>query len=109
MQTAVGTDAIATLGDPTRRQIFEIVSAGPHSVAEIARQLPVTRPAVSQHLAVLSRAGLVTHETIGTKHVYRLDPRGIAEIRNQLDKLWERAVAGFKAAADRSSSGRKKP
>jgi DNA-binding transcriptional ArsR family regulator len=104
----IATDTIATLADPTRRQIFEILSTGPHSVAEIARQLPVTRPAVSQHLAVLSRAALVTHQRVGTKHLYRLDPRGIAEIRTQLDRLWERALADFKTVAERSFTRRRK-
>ena len=93
---------IAALGDPTRREIFGILAGGPSSVADIARRLPVTRPAVSQHLRVLSDMGLVTHRTAGTRHIYRLDPDGIAAIRDYLDALWERALNDFKAAAERS-------
>ena len=93
---------IAALGDATRREIFAILAGGPSSVAEIARRVPVTRPAVSQHLRVLSDMGLVTHRTAGTRHIYRLDPDGIAAIRDYLDSLWERALKDFKAAAERS-------
>src|ERR1700731_4438440 len=94
---------IAALADPTRRKIFEILAAGgPASVADIARRLPVTRPAVSQHLRVLKDMGLVTHQTAGTRHIYRLDPQGIAALRDYLDSLWERALTDFKAAAERS-------
>ena len=96
-------DKIAALGDPTRRKIFEILAAGgPAAVADIARRLPVTRPAVSQHLRVLKDLGLVTHQTVGTRHIYRLDPQGIAALREDLDSLWERALNDFKAAAERS-------
>jgi DNA-binding transcriptional ArsR family regulator len=93
---------IAALGDATRREIFGILAGGPSSVADIARRLPVTRPAVSQHLRVLSDMGLVTHRTAGTRHIYRLDPDGIAALRDYLDSLWERALNDFKAAAERS-------
>jgi DNA-binding transcriptional ArsR family regulator len=86
----------------TRRQIFAILAGGPRSVAEIARRLPVTRPAVSQHLRVLKDLGLVTHDTAGTRHIYRLDPQGIAALRDYLDRLWERALNDFKAVAERS-------
>jgi DNA-binding transcriptional ArsR family regulator len=94
--------ALGALGDATRREIFGILAGGPSSVADIARRLPVTRPAVSQHLRVLSDMGLVTHRTAGTRHIYRLDPDGIAAIRDYLDALWERALNDFKAAAERS-------
>ena|ERR1700676_731496 len=93
---------IAALGDATRREIFGILAGGPSSVADIARRVPVTRPAVSQHLRVLSDMGLVTHRTAGTRHIYRLDPDGIAAIRDYLDALWELALNDFKAAAERS-------
>lgn len=93
---------IAVLGDATRREIFGILAAGPSSVADLARRLPVTRPAVSQHLRVLKDAGLVSHQTAGTRHIYRLDPEGIAAMRDFLDSLWERALQDFKAAAERS-------
>lgn len=97
---------IAALGDPTRRKIFEILAGGPTSVADIARRLPVTRPAVSQHLRVLKDLGLVTHQTVGTRHIYRLDPHGIAALREYLDSLWERALNDFKAVAERSFNER---
>lgn len=93
---------IAALGDGTRREIFAILAGGPSSVGAIARRLPVTRPAVSQHLRVLGDLGLVTHQTVGTRHIYRLDPDGIAVLRDYLDSLWERALNDFKAAAERS-------
>jgi DNA-binding transcriptional ArsR family regulator len=101
---------IAALGDATRRQIFGILAGGPSSVAAIASRLPVTRPAVSQHLRVLKDVGLVTHQTVGTRHIYRLDPDGIAALRDYLDSLWERALNDFKAAAERSfNHGKEKP
>jgi DNA-binding transcriptional ArsR family regulator len=94
---------MAALGDATRREIFGILAAeGPSSVGDLARRLPVTRPAVSQHLRVLKDLGLVTHQTAGTRHIYRLDPQGIAALRDYLDSLWERALNDFKAAAERS-------
>ena len=100
-------EPIAVLGDPTRRAIFERLAEGPCSVAELARHMPVTRPAVSQHLGVLKEAGLVTHQTEGTRHVYRIDPEGIAAIHDYLDRLWERALADFKAVAERSYKEKK--
>ncbi|MBV8201059.1 MAG: winged helix-turn-helix transcriptional regulator [Acidobacteria bacterium] len=94
---------MAALGDATRREIFAILAGGgPSSVADLARRLPVTRPAVSQHLRVLKDLGLVTHQTVGTRHIYRLDPQGIAALRDYLDSLWERALNDFKAAAEQS-------
>jgi DNA-binding transcriptional ArsR family regulator len=100
---------IAALADGTRREIFEILAGGPSSVADIARRLPVTRPAVSQHLRVLEDLELVTHVTAGTRHIYRLDPRGIAAMREYLDSLWERALNDFKAAAEQSFTQEEKP
>jgi DNA-binding transcriptional ArsR family regulator len=101
---------IAALGDATRREIVGILAGGPRSVADIARRLPVTRPAVSQHLRVLKDMGLVTHQTVGTRHIYRLDPDGIAALREYLDSLWERALSDLKAAAERSfTPGKEKP
>jgi DNA-binding transcriptional ArsR family regulator len=90
------------LGDPTRRAIFELLSAGPHAVGEIAEQLPVSRPAVSQHLRVLKDAGLVAERRNGTRRIYRLDPDGVAEVRDYFDRFWDAALAEFKAAAERS-------
>jgi DNA-binding transcriptional ArsR family regulator len=90
------------LGDPTRRAIFELLSAGPRAVGEIAEQLPVSRPAVSQHLRVLKDAGLVAERRNGTRRIYRLDPDGVAKVRDYFDRFWDAALAEFKAAAERS-------
>jgi DNA-binding transcriptional ArsR family regulator len=92
--------AFAALGDPTRREIFEKLAAGPSSVGELAKGMPVTRPAVSQHLRVLKEAELVTEITEGTRHIYRIDPRGIAAMREWLDDRWARALGAFKEFAD---------
>jgi len=89
------------LGDRTRRAIFEQLSAGPRSVGEIAEHLPVSRPAVSQHLRVLKEAGLVTERRNGTRRIYRLDPDGLAQVRDYFDRFWDAALAEFKAAAER--------
>src|ERR671937_2821488 len=90
------------LGDPTRRAIFEQLSQGPRAVGEIANRLPVSRPAVSQHLRVLKEAGLVAERREGTRRIYRLDPDGLARLRDYFDRFWEAALADFKAAAERS-------
>jgi len=89
------------LGDPTRRAIFEQLRRGPRAVGEIASELPVSRPAVSQHLRVLKDAGLVTERRDGTRRLYRLDPDGLGELRDYFDGFWTEALAGFKAAAER--------
>src|SRR5690242_17904361 len=94
--------AIAALSDPTRREIFERLSAGPRSVGEIASDMPVTRPAVSQHLKVLKDAELVVDEAVGTRRVYRIDPAGLGAMRRWLDEKWERALEGFKDAVEES-------
>ena len=93
--------ALAALGDPTRRAIFEQLAAGASPVGELARHLPVGRPAVSQHLKVLKDAGLVIDEQQGTRRLYRLDPKGLLRIRAWLDGLWGESLAAFKAAAER--------
>src|SRR5689334_4928848 len=90
----------AALGDPTRRIVFERVARRPLSVGRLAAGLSVSRPAVSQHLRVLERAGLVTHSRQGTRRVYRVDPRGVEAMRNYLDRFWDRALAAFKVAAE---------
>jgi DNA-binding transcriptional ArsR family regulator len=92
--------ALTALADPTRRAIVESLADGPLPVGELARRLPVTRPAVSQHLQVLKRAGLVSERAEGTRRLYRLDPRGLAEVRAWLDQFWDRALAAFKEAAE---------
>jgi DNA-binding transcriptional ArsR family regulator len=88
------------LGDPTRRQVFELLRRGPRSVGELAAELPVSRPAVSQHLRVLEGAGLVNHRREGTRHLYGLEGNGIAELRAWVDGFWDEALPRFKAAAN---------
>lgn len=88
------------LGDATRRQVFELLRSGPRSVGELAQGLPVSRPAVSQHLRVLENARLVTHRREGTRHLYELDTRGVGVLREWVDGFWNEALARFKAVAD---------
>ena len=92
--------AFAALADPTRRLIFERLAHRTRAVGELASGLPVTRPAVSQHLKVLKQAGLVRDEQDGTRRVYRIDPAGLKMMRGSLDRFWDRALAAFKAAAE---------
>jgi DNA-binding transcriptional ArsR family regulator len=91
---------IDALGDPTRRHVFELLQGGPRSVGDLASHLPVSRPAVSQHLKVLEEAGLVTHERQGTRHLYRPDEAGVRALRDWIDGFWDTALARFKAVAD---------
>ncbi len=91
----------AALADPTRREIFERVARRPQSVGELAGSLPVSRPAVSQHLGVLKHAGLVCDQPAGNRRIYRMDERGLAELRAYLDHFWNQALAAFKATAER--------
>lgn len=88
------------LGDPTRRQIFELLRSGPRAVGELADELPVSRPAVSQHLRVLENARLVTHRKNGTRHLYELDSAGVGVLRDWVDGFWNEALVRFKAAAE---------
>lgn len=97
-----GLDA---LGDPTRMAIFQTLAAGPAAVNELARTLPVTRPAVSQHLRVLKDAGLVTDSKSGTRRLYQLNPEGVARLRAHFDQMWTRALSSFQAVADKPSMG----
>src|SRR3954469_24947102 len=94
-------DGMDALGDPTRRAIFERLADGPLAVGELARDLPVSRPAVSQHLKVLKAAGLVVDEAAGTRRLYRIDPDGLGALRAYLDRFWNQALAAFKDAAER--------
>ncbi len=87
------------LGDWTRRQILEALKSGPRSVGEVAAKLPVSRPAVSQHLRVLKDAGLVTDRRDGTRRIYGVDPAGLAEIREYFDSFWGEALERFAAEA----------
>jgi DNA-binding transcriptional ArsR family regulator len=88
------------LGDPTRRAIFERIAKGPLAVVEIARTLPVSRPAVSQHLKVLKDAGLVTDTAEGTRRVYSIDQAGLAAVRQYFDRFWDKALDAFRRAAE---------
>jgi DNA-binding transcriptional ArsR family regulator len=96
--------ALDALGDPTRRTILERLRSGPLSVGALAAGLPVSRPAVSQHLAVLRRARLVTHDRQGTRNLYRLDAEGVAALRDYFDSFWEDALARFADAAGKGTS-----
>lgn len=102
MTNGTASSALAALGDPTRRMIFERLAEGPCSVGKLAAGLPVSRPAVSQHLQILKKAGLATEEVDGTRRVYRLDPRGIGAMRDWLDRQWASALHAFAAHAERT-------
>jgi DNA-binding transcriptional ArsR family regulator len=91
------------LGDPTRRAIFERLAARPQAVGELARELPVSRPAVSQHLKVLKGAGLVADQAVGTRRVYRLDPNGVGALRAQLERFWTQALATYKEIVEQQT------
>ena len=97
-----GSDQLAALADPSRRAIFEALADGPRAVGELAATLPISRPAVSQHLKVLKEAGLVTDRAQGTKRLYRLQPEGIAALRAYLDRMWSDALSSFAEAAEKS-------
>jgi DNA-binding transcriptional ArsR family regulator len=98
-------NALAALADPTRRRVFERLRTGPHAVGEIARGMPVSRPAVSQHLKVLKDAGLVADRPEGTRRVYYIDPAGIGALRKWLDQFWDEALAAFQAEVERTAKG----
>ena len=93
-------DGLTALADPTRRAIFERLAERPRAVGELARGLPVSRPAVSQHLRVLKDAGLVVDRPAGNRRIYQLDPEGVDGLREYLDRFWNRALAAFKVAAE---------
>jgi DNA-binding transcriptional ArsR family regulator len=97
-----GTAGLNALGDATRRAIFERLADSPQAVGELARDLPVSRPAVSQHLKVLKDAGLVFDRPIGTRRVYQLNPDGVAALRAYLDGFWNRSLAAFKEAVEQA-------
>jgi DNA-binding transcriptional ArsR family regulator len=100
---ATALDSFAALGDPTRRAIFARVAARPAPVGDLAKGMPISRPAVSQHLRVLKEAGLVSDTPEGTRRIYRLDPRGIAAMRDWLDQHWAAALDAFKDFADQET------
>ena len=98
-------DAIAAMADPTRRAVLERLRRGPQPVVEIARGLPVSRPAVSQHLRVLKEAGLVRERREGTRHFYSVDGDGLADLRAYFEEFWQDALDAFKAAAEADEKG----
>src|SRR3954468_14758248 len=97
------TNGMDALGDPTRRAIFERLPNGPKAVGEIADELPVSRPAVSQHLKVLKQAGLVVDRAQGTRRLYQLNPQGIQDLRAYFDQFWNQALASFKEAVEKET------
>jgi DNA-binding transcriptional ArsR family regulator len=92
--------AFEALGDPTRRVVFELLSRQPQPVGLLADQLPVSRPAVSQHLKVLKAAGLVSDRAEGTRRIYRVNPEGVSAMRDYLQRMWDTALAAFAAAIE---------
>jgi DNA-binding transcriptional ArsR family regulator len=96
--------AMAALADPTRRAVFERLRGGPRPVVEIARGLPVSRPAVSQHLRVLKEAGLVRERREGTRNFYSVNGDGLAEVREYLEEFWDEALAAFKLVAEKGET-----
>src|SRR5262245_42106968 len=95
--------AWTALADPTRRTVFERIGQRPCSVSELARDLPVSRPAVSQHLKVLKHAGLVIDMRAGKHRIYRIDPEGLAAFRAEIDQFWDKTLAAYKLAVEQSS------
>jgi DNA-binding transcriptional ArsR family regulator len=93
-------DVLGALADQTRRSIVECLAARPHAVGELAELLPISRPAVSQHLKILKDAGLVTERAAGTRRIYRLNPAGVAALRDQLNTFWNRALGGYRDVID---------
>jgi DNA-binding transcriptional ArsR family regulator len=97
------SDAWTALGDPTRKAIFDLLADRPRPVGELAGELPVSRPAVSQHLRVLKAAGLVLDQPVGTRRIYRVDPDGLAALRAELERFWEKALTAYKDAVEQST------
>ncbi len=93
-------NVLSALADPTRRRIFERLKSGPQAVGAIARKMPVTRPAVSQHLKVLKEAGLVADRPEGTRRVYYIDPDGLGALRAWVDQFWDQALENFQAEVE---------
>jgi DNA-binding transcriptional ArsR family regulator len=94
-------NVMIALADPTRRRVFERLARGPRAVGELAKGLPVSRPAVSQHLKVLKDAGLVRDEAQGTRRVYEIDPKGLGTMRAWLDRFWDEALESFRNEAEK--------
>jgi DNA-binding transcriptional ArsR family regulator len=100
--------ALEALADPTRRLIFERLARGAQPVGRLAQDLPISRPAVSQHLAALKAAGLVSDHAEGARRIYRIDPNGLAAIRSWLDQFWTATLDSYAAEIDRSERGQKR-
>jgi DNA-binding transcriptional ArsR family regulator len=98
-------EALAALADPTRRAAFELLRGGALAVGEIADRMPVSRPAVSQHLRVLKDAGLVNERRAGTRRLYAVEPDGVAELRAYLDDMWDGALDAFERTANKQAKG----
>jgi DNA-binding transcriptional ArsR family regulator len=92
------------LGDPTRRAVFERLVEGPSAVVDLATALPISRPAVSQHLKVLKDAGLVIDQPVGRRRIYRVDPEGLAALRADLEAFWDKALAAYKAVVEQPAN-----
>ena len=103
LTSLLADQAWEALGDPTRRRVFELLREGPRPVGELAAQLPVSRPAVSQHLAVLRDAGLVVDQRDGRRNLYRIDPNGLAALRTDLESMWDDVLGAFADAAARAN------
>jgi DNA-binding transcriptional ArsR family regulator len=101
--SAYQLDGLAALGDATRRAIFEHLAEGPSSVGELAAKLPVSRPAVSQHLKVLKEADLVTDRAVGNRRIYSVNPDGVGALRAYLDRFWNQALLSFKVAVEQKA------
>jgi DNA-binding transcriptional ArsR family regulator len=101
--TAYRVEGLSALADPTRREIFERIADRPRPVGELASALPVSRPAVSQHLKVLKDAGLVTDRPAGNRRIYQVDPDGLGALRDYLDQFWNRALSAYKATIEQPS------
>ena len=97
------TKAFAALADPTRRAVFERLAGGPQTVGALAQGLPVSRPAVSQHLKVLKAARLVTDQAVGTRRIYRLDPDGVGALRADLERFWNQALSAYKTIVEQQN------
>jgi DNA-binding transcriptional ArsR family regulator len=102
--SAYGDAGLGLLGDPSRRAIFEMLARRPSSVQELADSLPISRPAVSQHLRVLRDGGLVLSSAEGTRRIYRLNPEGVTALRSWLEGVWTDAMTGYQKLADADSS-----
>jgi DNA-binding transcriptional ArsR family regulator len=101
-------DALVALADPTRRRVFDQLRTGPKPVGVIAAKVPVSRPAVSQHLKVLREARLVTERREGTRRVYFIDPHGLGELRAWLDRFWDQSLAAFQAEVERQDASKER-